>query len=85
VLRAAAAMKTDVTPEVVREYQENGFIRVDGFLDLAELEQWRAALDDAIEQRGGLGPGGLKLPTVDDAHPVNEAGSHLLRQCPLAG
>ena len=30
------------------------------------------ALDEAVEDRGGIGPGGLKLPTVDDAHPVNE-------------
>ena len=25
-----------------------------------------------MEDRGGVGPGGLKLPTVDEAHPVNE-------------
>ena len=30
------------------------------------------ALDEAVEDRGGVGPGGLKLPTVDEAHPVNE-------------
>lgn len=65
-------MRTTVTPEMVREYQENGFIRVDNFLDAAELEQWRVALDEAVEQRGGVGAGGLKLPTVDDAHPVDE-------------
>lgn len=68
-----AAMKTEVTPEMVREYQTNGFVRVDDFLDAAELEQWRVALDEAVEQRGGIGPGGLKLPTVDERHPVDEA------------
>jgi hypothetical protein len=65
-------MKTEVTPAMVAEYQERGFIRVDDFLDGAELEAWREALDEAVEQRGGVGAGGLKLPTVDDAHPVNE-------------
>ena len=31
-------MKTEVTPAMVAEYQERGFIRVDDFLDGAELE-----------------------------------------------
>lgn len=56
-----------MTAEMVQEYQENGFIRVDDFLDAAELEQWRVALEEAVEQRGRL-----KLPTVDDGHPVDE-------------
>eukprot|EP01052_Picozoa_sp_SAG31_P024157 SAG31_NODE_2036_length_6607_cov_5.713430_8_plen_175_part_00 len=65
-------MKTEVTAAMVREYQRNGFIRVDGFLDTDELQHWRVALDEAVEQRGGVGAGGLKLPTVDDDHPVDE-------------
>ncbi|MCX6048682.1 MAG: phytanoyl-CoA dioxygenase family protein [Chloroflexi bacterium] len=45
-------MNTEVTQEQVSFYRENGFIVLEDFLTPAEVETWRAALDDAIKKRG---------------------------------
>lgn len=44
-------MKTDLTPEQISAYQTNGFLVIENFLDAAELERWRTATDEAVEQR----------------------------------
>ncbi len=45
-------MKGTVTEEQQARYGKEGFLVVDEFLDAAELEEWRAAVDHAVEQRG---------------------------------
>ena len=45
-------MRTEVTQAEIDFYQENGFVVIDDFLTAPELETWREAVDDAIEQRG---------------------------------
>jgi phytanoyl-CoA hydroxylase len=64
-------MKTELSPAQVQQYRRHGFVQVNDFLDGAELEQWRAALDEAVAQRGGVGRGALKLPTMNSTHPVD--------------
>ena len=44
-------MNTHVTPEQIQSYQDNGFIVIDDFLTTDELEYWREAVDEAIEER----------------------------------
>jgi hypothetical protein len=44
-------MKTEVTPEQIEHYQQNGFIVIPGFLDPGELEHWRAVTAAAVEMR----------------------------------
>lgn len=44
-------MNTDLTPEHIQAYQDNGFVVVDDFLNSDELEQWRTYVDEAIAQR----------------------------------
>jgi phytanoyl-CoA hydroxylase len=44
-------MRTDPTPEEIRQYRDQGFLAVPDFLSGAELEQWRDAVDAAIGQR----------------------------------
>lgn len=44
-------MRLQVTDEDVEHYRENGFLVIDEFLDEAELEAWRAAVDDAVAAR----------------------------------
>lgn len=44
-------MNTDLSPEQVASYQENGFIVIDDFLTDDELQHWRTYVDEAIEQR----------------------------------
>ncbi len=46
-------MNTLITPEQVQYYRENGFIVIDDFLNKAELEQWRLAVDEATKNRKG--------------------------------
>lgn len=44
-------MQTDVTQQQIDQYQEQGFIVLESFLDAAELEHWRAVTADAIQAR----------------------------------
>lgn len=44
-------MKYQVTDKQIADYQEKGFIAIDGFLDAAELETWRAVTQEAVDQR----------------------------------
>jgi len=44
-------MKTDLTPEQIAFYQENGYIVIDNFLTPEELETWREAVDEAVAGR----------------------------------
>ncbi len=45
-------MKSTVTEEQQARYGKEGFLVVDEFLSAAELEEWRAAVDHAVEHRG---------------------------------
>ncbi len=44
-------MRTTLTPEQIQSYRENGFIILDGFLTLEELENWRVCTEEAIQLR----------------------------------
>ncbi|GAA1607688.1 hypothetical protein GCM10009804_74540 [Kribbella hippodromi] len=50
-------MRTQVSPEEVGFYRENGFVILDEVLNPAELEQWRAVVTDAVESRSEMFPG----------------------------
>jgi phytanoyl-CoA hydroxylase len=45
-------MLTEVTGEQRKSYAEQGFLVVPRFLDEEELEEWRAAVDHAVAERG---------------------------------
>ncbi|HEX8834789.1 MAG TPA: phytanoyl-CoA dioxygenase family protein [Abditibacteriaceae bacterium] len=44
-------MKTQLSPEQISSYQENGFLIIENFLDSAELENWRRITDEAVANR----------------------------------
>ena len=44
-------MHTQLTADQVASYREQGFLVVDRCLDPAELEEWRAAVDEAVAER----------------------------------
>jgi len=46
-------MNTEVTPAQVEQYQAQGFIVIENFLDRAELERWRQDVAEAIAIRIG--------------------------------
>jgi phytanoyl-CoA hydroxylase len=43
---------TEVTEQQEKSYAERGFLVVENFLDDDELQEWRAAVDHAVETRG---------------------------------
>jgi ectoine hydroxylase-related dioxygenase (phytanoyl-CoA dioxygenase family) len=45
-------MNTYLSQQQIEQYQQNGFIVIDNFLTLTELEHWRQAVGDAITARG---------------------------------
>ena len=44
-------MNTDLSPQQIQSYRDNGFVVIDDFLTDDELELWRKYVDEAIEQR----------------------------------
>lgn len=44
-------MKTNLTPEQIAFYQDNGYIVIPDFLTPEELETWREAVDEAVATR----------------------------------
>jgi phytanoyl-CoA hydroxylase len=44
-------MNTDLTPQHIASYRENGFVVLHDFLTPAELETWRHAVDEAVALR----------------------------------
>lgn len=45
-------MQTNLTPEQIASYRENGFVVLDDFLNAEELATWRQAVDEAVANRG---------------------------------
>ena len=45
-------MNTRLSQTQINTYRENGFVVIDKFLTSAELETWRAAVDEAVAERG---------------------------------
>jgi ectoine hydroxylase-related dioxygenase (phytanoyl-CoA dioxygenase family) len=46
-------MHTQITEEQIAHYREDGFLVIEGFLDAAELEEWRRCTREAVEERLG--------------------------------
>ena len=46
-------MKHELSPEQISSYQTNGFLVIKDFLSSDELNEWRAALDEAVAKRQG--------------------------------
>src|SRR4051794_30532633 len=44
-------MRSEVTDEQIGSYRKNGFLAIEGFLEAAELEEWRRCTMEAVEQR----------------------------------
>ncbi len=44
-------MKYQITREQTAEYQKNGYIVIEDFLNAKELEHWRTVTEDAVKQR----------------------------------
>ena len=45
-------MNSDLTQEQIDSYQENGFIVIEDFLTADELDAWRDAVDESVDERG---------------------------------
>jgi ectoine hydroxylase-related dioxygenase (phytanoyl-CoA dioxygenase family) len=44
-------MKTRLTKRQIKQYQDDGYIVIEDFLNLKELAHWRAVTEDAVQQR----------------------------------
>ena len=44
-------VKTEVTPEQVVQFQREGFLIIEGFLNNEELQAWRDVTEEAVQQR----------------------------------
>ena len=57
-----------ITTEQIETYRRDGFIVIENFWSLAELEEWRSAVDEAVEER----PRAWKFPRLGQEDIVNE-------------
>lgn len=46
-------MNTEITPAQIDFYQENGYVVIEDFLNSNDLEIWRAAVTEALQERNG--------------------------------
>ena len=58
-------MKTELTPEEINFYRENGYVIIEDFLSTDELRTWQTSVAEAIKERNGQ-----KMP--DKSLTVNE-------------
>jgi phytanoyl-CoA hydroxylase len=59
-------MNCELTPENIEEYRRNGFVVIDNLLTLAELAEWRSAVEEAVAERGGIKIPGTDIKTGHD-------------------
>lgn len=59
-------MKTEITNQQLAQYRENGFLLIENFLNEIELEYWREAVTEAMEERGGRKLPGKEIKTGED-------------------
>ncbi len=46
-------MKTSLSPQNIEQYRKDGFLVIEDFLSLEELQFWRTALEEAVAKRNG--------------------------------
>jgi phytanoyl-CoA hydroxylase len=59
-------MNTLLTDAQIKSYQQNGYLVIENFLSDAELDFWRAAVTEAIAERGGRKMPNLDIKTGED-------------------
>jgi phytanoyl-CoA hydroxylase len=59
-------MRTQLTTQQITFYRENGFLLIEDFLDKQELETWREAVAEALQERGGRKLPGKETKTGED-------------------
>ena len=59
-------MNYELTPEQISAYQENGFVVIENFLTPEELEHWRTAVTEALEERNGQKMPGKAVKVGED-------------------
>lgn len=64
-------MNTILSKEKIDFYQDNGFVVIEDFLNKEELEEWRKAVTEAIEERNGKKMPG-KSVQVGEEDGINE-------------
>ncbi len=64
-------MKTNITAEQAEQYQRDGFIAIEGFLDADELQTWRAVTDEAVQQRLARSSGDWMKDLTNQGDPDN--------------
>ncbi len=67
-------MNTELSKEQIQFYQENGYIVIEDFLTVEELDIWREAVMEAIADRNGLKMPGKNININDDDGINKDAG-----------
>jgi len=68
-------MKVTLSKQQIQNFQQEGFLLIEDFLDQAELNFWREAVKEAIEQRAGQKMPGSDVKLGEDDG-INEDGDY---------
>lgn len=68
-------MKYEITPDQINDYQENGFLVIEDFLSVGELEHWRTTVMRAVKERAGQKMPGKDLKT-GETDGINDDASY---------
>ncbi|HEX5151637.1 MAG TPA: phytanoyl-CoA dioxygenase family protein [Parafilimonas sp.] len=71
-------MKHQLSEDQVQSYRANGFIVIENFLSQEELEHWRKAVTDAVEERAGIKIPGKNIKT-GEADGINEDSDYFAK------
>ena len=59
-------MNIALSQNQVNQFQEDGFLVIENFLDASELQEWRQAVDQAVKERNGLKIPGKEIRMEDE-------------------
>ena len=59
-------MRSELVPEQIDFYRENGYIIIENFLNTQELENWRESVEEALKERNGQKMPGKSIKVGED-------------------
>ena len=71
-------MNYQITPEQIQSYEANGFLVIEDFLSPEELQHWRKAVTQAVEERAGIKIPGKNIKT-GEADGINEDADYFAK------
>jgi phytanoyl-CoA hydroxylase len=74
-------MRSQLTPNQIQKYRQDGFLVVEGFLDEGELQDWRTQVDEAVQMRLAANSSGSDPSLHNASDDPDDYYSQVFLQC----